>query len=129
MTTATREFEHMNFSNWRRHKAVLIAAAALLFGTGSAVRAQVPPKPAPDQSVLLKSDDPKLAANKKLVYDMWRELFEAAHFELADKYLAEDYTQHNPNVPTGRQGFVDFFSKVRKPMPIEPRVKAQLIHI
>jgi len=31
----------------------------------------------------------------------------AGHFELAPKYQAENYIQHNPNVPTGRAGFID----------------------
>lgn len=29
--------------------------------------------------------------------------------EAAEKYLDPDYIQHNPNVPTGRQPFIDFF--------------------
>jgi predicted SnoaL-like aldol condensation-catalyzing enzyme len=37
------------------------------------------------------------------------------HLELTSKYQAEDYIQHNPNVPTGRAGFVEFFSKFAKP--------------
>lgn len=49
--------------------------------------------------------------------------------DLAPKYMAETYIQHNPLVPTGRQAFVDFFSRVRKPMPIEPRVKAPLVAV
>ena len=41
--------------------------------------------------------------------------------ELADKYMAESYVQHNPNVPTGRAAFVEFFSRDARPVPIEPR--------
>ena len=33
---------------------------------------------APDQEALLASADPRLAANKRLVYDFWREVFEGA---------------------------------------------------
>jgi predicted SnoaL-like aldol condensation-catalyzing enzyme len=90
-------------------------------------QAQVPVTPNPDQEAMLKHADPKLAANKRFVYDFWREVFEAAHMDLAPKYMAESYIQHNPRVPTGRQAFIDFFSKVRKPSPIEPRVKAPLV--
>ena len=60
---------------------------------------------------MLASGDARLAANKRLVYDFWREVFEGAHMEFADKYMAESYIQHNPNVPTGRAAFVDFFSR------------------
>jgi predicted SnoaL-like aldol condensation-catalyzing enzyme len=89
--------------------------------------AQVPVTPNPDQEAMLKHADPKLAANKRFVYDFWREVFEAAHMDLAPTYMAESYIQHNPRVATGRQAFIDFFSKVRKPSPIEPRVKAPLV--
>jgi predicted SnoaL-like aldol condensation-catalyzing enzyme len=91
--------------------------------------AQVAVTAAADQDRLLASADPKLAAHKRLVYDFWREVFEGAHMELADKYMAESYVQHNPNVPTGRAAFVEFFQRVRKPAPIEARVKAPLVAI
>ena len=78
---------------------------------------------------LLMSPDARLAANKRLVYNFWREVFEGGHMELAKKYMAESYIQHNPNVPTGRAAFVDFFSKFSKPKPIEPKVKAPLVAI
>ena len=101
---------------------------ALLFAVGAA-QAQVPVTANSDHESMLRHSDPKLATNKRLVYDFWREVFEAAHMDLAPRYMAEDYVQHNPRVPTGRQAFIDFFSKVRKPAPIEPRVKAPLVAI
>jgi len=98
----------------------------VLFLPGIAT-AQVPVAPNPDQESMLRSKDAQLARNKRFVYDFWREVFEAAHMELAPKYMAEGYIQHNPNVATGRQAFIDFFSRIRKPSPIEPRVKAPLV--
>ncbi|MGM9482724.1 nuclear transport factor 2 family protein [Roseateles sp. NT4] len=95
----------------------------------SPVLAQLPVQAQPDHARLLASADPKLAANKRLVYDFWREVFEGGHMELADRYLAESYIQHNPQVPTGRAGFVAVFPKVAKPKPIEDRVKAPLVAI
>jgi predicted SnoaL-like aldol condensation-catalyzing enzyme len=89
----------------------------------------VPVQAIVDHEQLLASTEPRLAANKRLVYDFWREVFEGGHMELADKYMAESYIQHNPNVPTGRKAFVDFFSKFAKPKPIEPRVKAPLVAV
>ena len=83
----------------------------------------------PNQEQMLASGDARLAANKRLVYDFWREVFEGAHMEFADKYMAESYIQHNPNVPSGRAAFVDFFTRMRKPAPIEPRIKAPLVAI
>jgi predicted SnoaL-like aldol condensation-catalyzing enzyme len=105
-------------------------AAALLTGAFAGPSfAQVPVTPAPDHSVLLQSADPKLAQNKRLVYDFWREVFEAGQLHLAEKYLAEGYIQHNPNVPTGRAAFVAFFGKFKKPQSIESKVAAPLVAI
>jgi predicted SnoaL-like aldol condensation-catalyzing enzyme len=83
----------------------------------------------PNHDLLLASRDAKAAANKRLVYDFWREVFEGGHMELADKYLAETYVQHNPNVATGRAAFVEAFSKRVRPQAIEARVKAPLVAI
>ena len=91
--------------------------------------AQVPVTVNPDQAAMLASADPQLQANKRLVYDFWREVFEARHMDLADKYLSDAYIQHNPNVPSGRAAFVDFFSKIGQPKPIEPRITAPLVSI
>jgi len=82
-----------------------------------------------DQEQMLVGTDARLVANKRLVYNFWREVFEAGHMDLADKYMAEGYIQHNPNVPTGRAAFVDFFSKAVAPQPIESRIKAPLVAI
>lgn len=82
-----------------------------------------------NQEQMLESADPKIAASKRLVYDFWREVFEGRHMELAEKYMAESYIQHNPNVPTGRAAFVNFFARISKPKAIEPRVKAPLVAI
>jgi predicted SnoaL-like aldol condensation-catalyzing enzyme len=110
-------------------RASLIVAFVVALIAPSVVAAQVPVTAQTDQAALLASADAGLAANKRLVYDFWREVFEGAHMELADKYMAESYIQHNPNVPTGRAAFVEFFSKRVKPQTIEPRVKAPLVAI
>ncbi len=96
---------------------------------GGVARAQLPVVPAANQEALLASADPQLAANKKLVWDFWREVFEAGHMDLADKYMAESYIQHNPNVPTGRAAFVGFFTQYVKPKAIQPRIAAPLVTI
>jgi predicted SnoaL-like aldol condensation-catalyzing enzyme len=92
-------------------------------------QAQVPVTGQADQQALLKSSDPKLAANKKAAYDFWREVLEGGHLDLADKYLAPSYIQHNPNVPTGLDGFKQFFGRFAKPQPIEPKIKRQMVSI
>ena len=96
---------------------------------GGAARAQVPVQASPNHEGLLASADPRLAANKRLVYDFYREVFEGGHMELAEKYLAESYIQHNPTVPTGRAAFVAFFSKFTKPKAIEVAMKSPVVSI
>ena len=85
-----------------------IAAAALLAlaVTASPGFAQATTMSAPEQ------------ANLKLVGDWWREVIQAGHTELAPKYMAEDYIQHNPNISTGRAAFVQVFSR-RGPRDIQ----------
>jgi predicted SnoaL-like aldol condensation-catalyzing enzyme len=104
-------------------------ALSLALASSSAAQAQVPVQASPNQEQLLAATDPQAGANKRLVYDFWREVFEGGHMEFADKYMAESYIQHNPNVATGRAAFVDFFSKFVKPKPIESRIKAPLVAV
>ena len=104
-----------------------LVLAALLACFVTTAFPQVPVAPDPDHESMLKHQDPQLARNKRFVYDFWREVFEAAQMDLAPKYMTETYIQHNPRVPTGRQAFSDFFTKVRKPTPIEPKVRAPLV--
>lgn len=91
--------------------------------------AQVPVTPASDQQVMLVSDNAQLEANKKLVYDFWRVVFEGGHLDKADQYLTEDYIQHNPNVPTGRDGFVELFSQYSQPKPVQDEITSPLVSI
>jgi predicted SnoaL-like aldol condensation-catalyzing enzyme len=58
--------------------------------------------------------------NLKMVLDWWREVIVAHHVELAPKYQAEDYIQHNPNIATGRAAFVEFFGGLGPPQTIQP---------
>ncbi|HEX5688065.1 MAG TPA: nuclear transport factor 2 family protein [Ideonella sp.] len=109
---------------------VRLALSACLAATvATPAIAQVAVVAAPDHAALLASADPQLVRNKRLVYDFWREVFEAGHLELAEKYLAEGYIQHNPSVPTGRAAFVEFFGQFKKPRPIEAKVGAPLVSI
>src|SRR5690242_18199142 len=117
-----------------RHAAVL----ALLTVCACAVRAAAPAGTAPaqpglspsgkplaplvpaaDQLALIKSADPKLARNKKHVFDFWRIVYEGGHMERAAEFMAPEYIQHNPNVESGRDAFVRTIGASRKPRPVE----------
>lgn len=107
----------------------LALLSTLIFAIALPARAQLPVEGNPDHERLLASADPVLAANKRLVYDFQREVLEGGHLELAEKYLSEHYIQHNPNVPTGRAGFVAFLSQFSKPGVIAARVKTPIVNI
>lgn len=109
----------------------LLASIAIVLISGSALPgfADTPAQAGPDQQQMLHSTDPQVAANKRLVFDFWRKVLEGGHLELADQYLSKGYIQHNPNVPTGRDGFVKVFSAFSKPHAIADHIKEPLIAI
>ena len=106
-----------------------IICCAIAVGYAGAACAQVPPTAAPDQAALLQSKDPKLAANKTLVFDMWRAIIQGGHTELAPRYFTEDYIQHNPNVATGRDAMVAYMKGTRPVRPIQPTITFPVIAI
>jgi predicted SnoaL-like aldol condensation-catalyzing enzyme len=109
-------------------KPLIVCCGLELLSAGLAY-AQVPPTPAPDQMALLNSSDPKLAANKKLVFDMWRAIIQGAHTEMAEQYFRKDYIQHNPNVATGRDAMVAYMKQTRPVRPIAPNITFPVISI
>ena len=96
-----------------------LALAALLFTT---IAAQTQVTGVADPEALLKSPDKKLQANKTLIYNLFREVLEARHMELADKYLAQDFIQHNPNAADGLPALKKFFAG-RPAQPINAKLK------
>lgn len=61
------------------------------------------------QLKMLEHEDPQLAANKRLVWDMWRTLLNGFHVDRAGEFIHEDYIQHNPLANTGLEGMQSFF--------------------
>jgi predicted SnoaL-like aldol condensation-catalyzing enzyme len=106
-----------------------VIAGVLLAGLCVTGYSQVPPVAAPDQAALLKSSDPKLAANKKLVFDMWRTIIQAGQVDKAPQYFTEGYIQHNPNVATGRDAMVAYMKKTRPVRPVDPTITFPVISI
>ena len=106
-----------------------LACCLLVVAGMQAVHAQVPPVAAPDQLALLKNSDPKLAANKKLVFDMYRAIVNAGRTDLAEKYFTKGYIQHNPNVASGRDALVEYIKKTRPVRPIPDVIGFPVISI
>jgi predicted SnoaL-like aldol condensation-catalyzing enzyme len=94
-------------------------------------RAQEPVTGAPDAEALFTSPDPTLHRNKQAAYHIQRDLLEAGHWELADRWLTERYIQHNPNAKSGRAGVVAFFTQVLKvqPKPIPAKLSQKVVAV
>jgi predicted SnoaL-like aldol condensation-catalyzing enzyme len=123
----------MSCSRWSfALAAVLVVAACERGGAPVATRRGAAPVDVvahPNPLAALASADATLAANKRLVFDMWRSIVDAGHTEMADDLLAEGYIQHSPVLPTGRQAFKQIFSVVpRREIPelVEPPLVASV---
>lgn len=101
----------------KNRNRVLTLLLLALGATSVALAAPVNPPTKPQTSPAMNA---KEKANLKLVLDFWREVIESGHVELASKYLPEDYIQHNPNIPSGRAAFVNFFQNVAGVKPKNP---------
>lgn len=101
--------------------ALTLATSALTI-TAMPSKAQEAVVVAPDVEALFKSSDPKLNTNKQATYGIIRDLLEAGHWDKADQYLTQRYLQHNPNAASGRDGVVEYFTKILK---IEPKPIAE----
>jgi predicted SnoaL-like aldol condensation-catalyzing enzyme len=102
----------------------LLSAAAM-----TPAFAQEPPVGVKDQQALLKSNDPKLAANKKLVYDMYRAIVQGGRYEMAEQFFTPEYIQHNPNVKSGRDALVEFIKNSRPQREIPAEMTFPLISL
>ncbi len=80
------------------------------------------------QLALLESADARLAANKRLVFDLWREVIDAGHEELADRYLDAGFIEHNPNGASGIAGFKAYFSS-RPDAAVAPSIRAPVVAV
>jgi predicted SnoaL-like aldol condensation-catalyzing enzyme len=101
----------------------LAAACAPVF-------AALPVVPGKDQAAMLKSSDPKLEKNKKVAYDFFRVVLRGFRLDQADKYMTNDYMQHNPNAETGMAGFKAYFNAIMpKQLPPIPDTLPGLVAI
>src|SRR6202790_958831 len=105
---------------WSRENQpmTLFAHAIALAVISAPLFAALPVVPGKDQAALLKSKDPKLAANKQIAYDFYRIVLRGLRLDQAGKYMRDDYMQHNPNAETGIVGFKAYFTKLGGPKPI-----------
>ncbi len=79
----------------------------LLLAVGAMLPTTVPASPASTHA-----DE-----NRKLVVAFYERFFNQHDLSAADRYLGEVYIQHNPNVPNGREAFVEGFTRVFAQFP------------
>ncbi len=46
--------------------------------------------------------------NKQVVRELYEEVFQKHRLELVDRFIHDDYVQHNPDLPKGKAGFIEF---------------------
>ena len=91
----------------RFSKATLLAGSLALLVVGSTVlSAESINPPTTPQTAPMTAQEKK---NLDMVLTWWREVIQSRHLDLAPKYQAETYIQHNPNISTGRAAFLKFF--------------------
>jgi len=67
------------------------------------------------------------AANKDLVLDFFNLAFVKGDLEAVGLLLADDYIQHNPTVPTGKQPFFDHFGPYFRSNPLHSSTLKRVI--
>ena len=95
---------------------VTLALAAALPLAAESINPPTAPQTSP-QDLAKEKMTAEEKKNLQFGLDFTRDVIQARHVEFSPKYQAEDYIQHNPNVPTGRAAFITFFS--RRP-PVNP---------
>jgi len=58
-----------------------------------------------------------LEVNKKNAIAFYQMAYEGKPREAVEKYVGDDYIQHNPDVANGTQGFIDYFERMQSEYP------------
>jgi len=90
------------------------AASAANYGQQSTI---------PPSSASVGNLSPQEQKNQETATKEMRDILQYGHLEIANQVMAPSYIQHNPNVPSGRDGFLKFFGPRAKPEPIKAEWK------
>jgi predicted SnoaL-like aldol condensation-catalyzing enzyme len=111
--------------------AVLFTLIQALSPASATQAAELSPTPvaatAEAQAAVLASTDPVLAANKRVVYDMYREVLQAGRVDRIPLYFGDVYFQHNPNVPFGVEALAKFVKGSRPVREVQPTITLPLV--
>jgi len=109
--------------------ALLILLAIVLASVPSVAQEPVVGVTGAEADAMFTSKDPLLNTNKQAAYHIMKDLLEANHWELADKWITARYIQHNPNVASGRDPVVKFFQSIRKPTPVPEHLGTKIVAV
>jgi predicted SnoaL-like aldol condensation-catalyzing enzyme len=76
----------------------------------------------------MSADEALTARNKALVRDFYTTVLIGRNVDAASRFLRPNYIQHNPDVPTGLKGFVDFF-RARFAQSLPADYKRELLNV
>jgi predicted SnoaL-like aldol condensation-catalyzing enzyme len=94
---------------------IALTLSSLLLG--AAARAQEPVVGVSDPESLFTDTDPVKHRNKQAALRIMRELLQCNHWSDAGNWLTDRYLQHNPNVGSGLQPVIDYFTSIRQRTP------------
>lgn len=58
-----------------------------------------------------------LEQNKKNAIAFYKTAYEGKPKEAVEKYVGDEYIQHNPDVANGTRGFIDYFNRMQEEYP------------
>ena len=100
--------------------AATLAVATLIPSQGSAqlLIGSEALSPAAGRPFSVQNADPRLERNKRTVLAFYDLMFNQSRpSEAIRLYSGATYTQHNPEVPDGKEAFIAFFEKMAKDFP------------
>ena len=100
---------------------VVVIFVLMVFSLGACAQPSVTAASTAAQLRMLQSSDAQLVANKKLVFDFWREVFQTHDMTSLRDYVSESYIQHNPNIGSGLPPFIDYFGQLKR-RPVKPDI-------
>jgi len=106
----------------KKRIGLLTSLAILLACFAAAAQEPVVGVTGAEADAMFTSKDPHINTNKQAAYHIMKDLLEANHWELADKWITPEYHQHNPLVASGRDTVVKFFTSFTKPSPIPEHI-------
>jgi len=80
------------------------------------------------QAKWLAAGDPRLERNKRLVFDLWRDVVDAGRENQASRYVHPRFVDHHPEGAQGIGGFRRYFS-ARSDQPVQPWIGASVVSI